>query len=135
MTENRRLIMQFSLVLILFPGHLRNNSVSRSSIEAEYRALAMATSELLWLQSLLKELGHNVTQISVLWCDNLGVIFFAANPVFHARTKHIELDFHFVRERVYAKQLAIQFLCSADQIADVFTKGVFGIQWNSKKLE
>jgi hypothetical protein len=59
-----------------------------------------------------------------LWCDNLGATFFASNPVFHARTKHIELDFHFVREKITLKQLAIGFICSADQIGDMFTKSL-----------
>jgi hypothetical protein len=70
--------------------------VSRSSTEAKYHSLAMTTSEILWFQSLLTELGCTSSQIPVLLCDNLGATFLAANPVFHARTKHIELDFHFV---------------------------------------
>jgi hypothetical protein len=74
----------------------KHATVSRSSTEEEYRSLAMATSELLWLQSLLTKLGQLSTTTSVLWCDNLGATFLAANPVFHARTKHIELDFYFV---------------------------------------
>jgi hypothetical protein len=99
-------------------------TVSRSSTEAEYRSLAMTTSELLWLQSLLTELGQLSTTMPVLWCDNLGATFLAANPVFHARTKHIELDFHFVREKLADKKLDVRFLCFDDQIADVFTKSL-----------
>ena len=97
-------------------------TVSRSSTEAEYKALANATAEVIWIQAILKELGILRTPIPCLWCDNLGATYLSANPVFHARTKHIEIDFHFVRERVAKKQLQIQFVHSRDQIADGFTK-------------
>ena len=56
------------------------------------------------------------------WCDNIGAKYLSANPVFHARTKHIEIDFHFVRERVEQKLLDIQYVHTSDQLADGFTK-------------
>lgn len=59
-----------------------------------------------------------------LWCDNLGATYLSANPVFHARTKHIEIDFYFVRERVAKKKLEIPFISSKDQIVDGFTKAL-----------
>jgi hypothetical protein len=74
-------------------------TVSRSSTEAEYKSLANATIEVMWVQTLLKELGVKGPKFARLWCDNLGATYLSANPVFHARTKHIEVDFHFVRER------------------------------------
>ena len=97
-------------------------TVSRSSTEAEYKALANATAEIIWVQSMLKELGIQSKQAPCLWCDNLGATYLSANPVFHAGTKHIEIDFHFVRERVAQKQLDIRFVHSRDQLADGFTK-------------
>ena len=99
-------------------------TVSRSSTEAEYKALANATAEIIWVQSMLKELGIKSSQVPCLWCDNLGATYLSANPIFHAGTKHIEIDFHFVRERVAQKQLDIRFVHSNDQIADGFTKAL-----------
>jgi hypothetical protein len=75
-------------------------TVSRSSIEAEYKALANSTAEMMWIQKLLLELHIQHPPAIRLWCDNIGATYLASNPVFHARTKHIETDFHFVEERV-----------------------------------
>jgi histone deacetylase 1/2 len=97
-------------------------TVSRSSTEAEYKALANGAAEAMWVEYLLKELGVSQQRTPVLWCDNLGATYLTANPVFHARTKHIEIDFHFVRERVAAGALQVRFISSDDQLADVFTK-------------
>jgi hypothetical protein len=96
--------------------------VSLSSTESEYKALANATAELIWIQALLGELRVIQKYPPVLWCDNIGATYLSANPVFHARTKHIEIDFHFVRERVAQKLLEIRFISSKDQLADIFTK-------------
>ena len=99
-------------------------TVARSSTEAEYRALASAAAEVVWLQSLLHELIPDPLSSPVLWCDNLGATFLAANPVHHARTKHIEVDIHFVRDLVASKRILVRFMSSHDQIADILTKSL-----------
>ena len=81
-----------------------------------------ATAELIWVEALLHELGVTLRDKPCLWCDNLGATYLSTNPVFHARTKHIEIDYHFVRERVASKNLEIKFISSKDQVADGFTK-------------
>jgi hypothetical protein len=74
----------------------KQSTVSHSSTEAEYKSLANTTAKLMWLQTLLKELRVTHHPVARLWCDNLGATYLLANPVFHARMKHIEVDFHFV---------------------------------------
>lgn len=85
--------------------------------------MADAIAELIWLESLLAELGIQLDRPPTLWCDNLGAArtYLAANPIFHAWAKHIEIDFHFVREWVTRKQLQVQLISTKDQIADGFT--------------
>jgi hypothetical protein len=97
-------------------------TVSRSSTKSEYKALANATTELVWVQLVLRELGVSQPKAPSLWCDNLGATYLSVNPMFHARTKHIEVDFHFVRKRVAQKALEIRFIQSRDQLADIFMK-------------
>ena len=86
--------------------------------------MANATTETMWVQGLLKELGIQAPKAARLWCDNLGATYLSANPVFHARTKHIEVDFHFVRERVAQDLLQIRLVSTLDQVADGFTKSL-----------
>ena len=99
--------------------------VVRRSTKYEYQALASAATELVWLNSLFKELGITLEQPSVLWCDNIGAASLASNPVFHAPTKHIEIDDHFIREKVLSKEIDVRFVPSEEQTADVFTKALF----------
>ncbi|PNX93258.1 histone deacetylase, partial [Trifolium pratense] len=102
-------------------GSKKQPLVARSSTEAEYRSMANTTAELLWIQSLLKEL-HVPYHPPTLLCDNLSAVSLAHNPILHSRTKHIELDIHFVREKVLSKQLQVLHVPASDQLADPLTK-------------
>jgi hypothetical protein len=75
-------------------------TVSRSSTEAEYKAMANATDAIMWIQTLLKELCISSPKSARLWCDNMGAMYLSLNLVFHGRTKHIEVDYHFVSDQV-----------------------------------
>jgi len=86
----------------------KQRTIARSSTEAEYKALADGTAEILWIRSLLSELQLSSSPRTMLWCDNLGATFLSANPMFHARTKHVEIQ--------------VRFISSKDQLADVLTK-------------
>jgi hypothetical protein len=79
--------------------------VSRSSTEAEYKVIANAAVEVMWIQILLTEIRIQSSAQAKLWCDNLGAKYLASNPVLHGRTKHIEVDYYFVQERVAKKLL------------------------------
>ncbi|KAL4563015.1 hypothetical protein LXL04_027046 [Taraxacum kok-saghyz] len=100
----------------------RQKSVSLSSTEAEYKALANASAELIWLKNLLLELGIIVKQTPTLFCDNTGATYVCANPVYHSRMKHVALDYHFVREQVSGGLLRVLHVHSQDQLADMLTK-------------
>ena len=95
--------------------------VARSSAEAEYRSLAQASAEIIWIQSLLQEL-QIPSKIPQIYCDNLSAVSLAHNPVLHSRTKHMELDIFFVREKVLSKSLTVTHVPAQDQWADILTK-------------
>jgi hypothetical protein len=78
----------------------------------------------MWVQTLLVELNLVKYAATSLWCNNLGANYLSANPMFHARTKHIKMDYHFVRKRVARKQLVIHFISTNDQLADGFTNAL-----------
>lgn len=82
--------------------------MSRSSTKAEYWALAMKVADLFWIRQLLKDLYVFYSSPLLIWCDNHVAIQLAKNPVFHGRTKHIEVDFHFIRERVVRNDIQLQ---------------------------
>ncbi|CAL1363912.1 unnamed protein product [Linum trigynum] len=99
--------------------------VARSSTEAEYRALADTTAELLWLRWLLDDLTAPQTSATRLYCDNQSAIQISHNDVFHERTKHIEIDCHLVRHHLRDNTLSLVPVSSEHQTADVLTKSHF----------
>ncbi|KAL6983238.1 Beta-galactosidase 8 [Sarracenia purpurea var. burkii] len=98
--------------------------VARSSVEAEYRAMAHGVCELLWFQTFLLDLGLLDSGPMRLYCDNKAAINIAHNPVQHDRTKHIEVDRHFIKEKLNNGSICMPYVKSEDQLADVFTKGL-----------
>ncbi|XP_028080397.1 uncharacterized protein LOC114281984 [Camellia sinensis] len=99
----------------------KQSTISRSSTEAEYRAFAQASAELQWIHMLLQELSLSFATL-VLWCDNLSAISLASNPIFHALTKNIEVDYHLIQEQVLSHKVMAKLVSSSDQVVDLFTK-------------
>lgn len=102
----------------------RQPTVSRSSAEAEYRAVANGVAEAAWLRQLLRELHSPLPRASLVYCDNVSAMYLSTNPVQHQRTKHVEIDLHFVRERVATGDVRVLHVPTTSQFADIFTKGL-----------
>ncbi|PKU74388.1 Retrovirus-related Pol polyprotein from transposon TNT 1-94 [Dendrobium catenatum] len=110
-------------------------TVAKSSTEAEYRALSAATSDVLWLRRLVLELGIDQPKPTTIHCDNISALALAKNPVFHARTKHIEIDFHFIRQHVDTGNISLAHIPSKDQIADILTKAFSSTRFNDLRTK
>jgi len=126
-TETRRSTTGFCTYIgsnLISWGAKKQSTVSRSSTEAEYRALASTSAELTWISFVFRDIGCALPFPTHLFCDNKSAIALTANPILHARTKHIEIDFHFVREKVSAGSLTVWYVSSNSQIADIFTKSL-----------
>ena len=102
----------------------RQQTVSRSSAEAEYKGIANAVAETCFLRNLLLELHCPIRTATIVYCDNVSSVYLSSNPVKHQRTKHVEIDLHFVREKVAIGQVKVIHVPSSLQYADIFTKGL-----------
>ncbi|KAI3822381.1 hypothetical protein L1987_09970 [Smallanthus sonchifolius] len=102
----------------------RQPTISRSSAEAEYRGVANAVAEISWIRNLLLELHIPVRHATIVYCDNISAVYLTDNPMQHQRTKHIELDIHFVREKVRLGTVKVLHIPAEYQYADIFTKGL-----------
>ncbi|XP_069152937.1 uncharacterized mitochondrial protein AtMg00810-like [Solanum lycopersicum] len=102
----------------------KQNTVSRSSAEAEFRSMATTVAEIVWLKGLFSELGMEIKVPVKVFCDNKAAIQIAAHPIFHERTKHFDIDCHFVREKILEGLIQTQHLGTRDQQADILTKGL-----------
>ena len=99
-------------------------TVAKSTTEAEYVALALATQEAIWLRSLLSDLGQELTSPTNIFEDNQGAIQLAKNPKFHNRTKHVDVTYHFIRERVNSNEISVTYCATNEMKADIMTKGL-----------
>ncbi|KAL9434213.1 hypothetical protein AB3S75_015674 [Citrus x aurantiifolia] len=102
----------------------KQNVVARSSAEAEFRSMAQGVCEILWLKRVLEELKRPVSLPMKLYCDNKAAISIAHNPVLHDRTKHVEIDRHFITEKLKEGIICTPFVPTTQQVADVLTKGL-----------
>jgi len=100
----------------------KQSVVSKSSTEAEYRAMASTTTEIVWLRWLLDDMGVSISSPTPMFCDNKSAIQIAHNSVFHERTKHIEIDCHLTRHHLQHGTISLPFVSSSMQLADLFTK-------------
>jgi hypothetical protein len=102
----------------------RQNVVSRSSAEAEYHIVANGVAEACWLRQLLVELHSPLSWATLVYYDNVDVVYLSTNPVQHQRTKHVEIDLHFVRERVAVRDVHVLHVPTTFQFTNIFTKGL-----------
>ena len=102
----------------------KKQDVARSSVEVEYRAMALSTCEFIWLKYLLQELRFGNDEQMKLICDNQDTLHISSNLVFHKWTKHIEVDCYFIREKIAWGCMTTSFVNSNDQLADIFTKSL-----------
>jgi len=121
---NPHRVMQFLGDNLVSWSSKQQNTVSRSSAEAEYRAVANGVAEATWLRQLPLELHAPPQRASLVYCDNISAVYMSSNPVQHQRTKHIEIDLHFVRERVAVGDVRVMHVPTSSQYADIFTKGL-----------
>lgn len=102
----------------------RQKLVTLSTTESEYVAAATASKEVIWLRQLLTDLGYPSEQPTTLFVDNQSALRLIRNPEFHKRTKHIDVKFHFIREKVEDKQIDVKYISTEQQLSDLFTKGL-----------
>ena len=100
--------------------------VSRSSTESKYRAMTQSVCKIMWLHQLSMEVGIKTMVLAKLWCDNQAVLHITSNPVFHERTKHIEIDCHFIREKIQLGLISTGYVKTGEQFGDIFTKALSG---------
>ena len=104
--------------------------IARSSAETEFRAVAHGICEIMWIKRLLEKLKMGSSSPMMLYCDNKVAISIAHNPVLHDRTKHVEVDKHFIKEKIDNSVVCMIYIPTKEQVADVFTKGLYKRQFD-----
>ena len=107
----------------------RQKTVARSSTEAEYVALSVASQEAIWMRSLFSDIGLGIAEPTVIYEDNNGAIELSKNAKNHNRTKHIDIAYHFTRERVQSGELKVLHCPTSEMTADILTKGLARVQF------
>ena len=102
----------------------KQTTVAQSTVEVEYAAMAHAAKEMIWLQYLLKDLGMSKYEPTILLCDNQGAISLAKNPLHHAKTKHVDVQLHFIRDHIEKGTINVEYCPTDDMLADLMTKGL-----------
>ena len=100
----------------------KQQTIALSSSEAEYMAATSAACQTVWLRRILADLKEKQDEATIMFCDNKSTIAMTKNPVFHGRTKHIEIRHHFIRELVAKKEIKLEYRSTEEQVADIFTK-------------
>lgn len=127
--DSRRSTTGYVLTLNAGPvawGSIKQKSVALSTTEAEYIAACHTAKEIVWLRNLLHEIGFEQVDSTTLFCDNQSAVRLVFNPEFHKRTKHIDVQHHFIREKQNDGSLHMQYLPTEEQLADLFTKPLPG---------
>ncbi|MCO5574893.1 hypothetical protein L7F22_028687 [Adiantum nelumboides] len=99
-------------------------TMATSSCETEYKTVFTATVECVWLRRLMADLGVGQDTANTIYTDSQSALTIARNPIFHARTKHIEVHYHYVRERISAGEISLAYVPTQDNLADLFTKAL-----------
>jgi len=116
--------MYFGSNLVSWSSH-KQNVVSRRNTKAEYHGIVVVLADIIWLQSLLNELHISCTMPKI-YSNNLGAVLLSANRVMHSRSKHFDIDIHFVYDHVQRKHVSLIHIPARFQLAGVFTKPIFG---------
>ncbi|WMV52866.1 hypothetical protein MTR67_046251 [Solanum verrucosum] len=106
----------------------KQSVVSRSGADSEYRDMSQSTCEIVWIHNLLTEIGlkHHIS--AKLWCDNQAALYIASNKVYHERTKHIDVDCHFIREKIQERLISTGYVKTGERLDYMFTKALNGTQ-------
>ncbi|KAE9212782.1 hypothetical protein PF004_g15533 [Phytophthora fragariae] len=125
--DGRRSVSGIMMMIGGAPGVFKSKyqrTVGLSSAEAEYMALSLCTQEVLWTRATLKDLGHEQVGATQVWEDNQGAIALASNAGYNARTKHVDIRHHYIRENVARDIITVDYVGTEDQLADLLTKAL-----------